>query len=42
LVGFAFEPLALADPTTIVGPISDMVAVSHDVKGMSYEESDDE
>jgi hypothetical protein len=26
---------------TIVGPILDMVAVSHDVYGASYEESDD-
>jgi hypothetical protein len=24
-----------------VGPISDMVVISHDVKGVSYEESDD-
>jgi hypothetical protein len=40
-VSFAFEPLALAYPMTIVGPVSDMVALSHDVKGASYEESDD-
>jgi hypothetical protein len=39
--GFAFEPYALADPTTISRPILDTVGVSHDVKGVSYEESDD-
>jgi hypothetical protein len=28
--GFAFEPCALADPTAIMGPISDTVVISHD------------
>jgi hypothetical protein len=30
----------LADPSAIVGPVLDTVAVSHDVEGMSYEESE--
>jgi hypothetical protein len=40
-VSFTFEPRALADPTTIVGPVLDTVVVSHDVEGMSYEVLDD-
>jgi hypothetical protein len=28
----------LADPKAIAGPVSDMIAVSHNVKGMPHEE----
>jgi hypothetical protein len=38
LVGFTLEPRALVGPSAIMGPILDMVVVSHDVEGMSYEE----
>jgi hypothetical protein len=35
--GFWLRILSFADPTTIVGPILDTVAVSRDVEGASYE-----
>jgi hypothetical protein len=41
LVGFAFKPWALVDPTAIVGLILDLIAISHDVEGVLYEESGD-
>jgi hypothetical protein len=41
LAGFSFKRSSLADPTAIVGPIIDMVAISHDVEGTSYEELGD-
>jgi hypothetical protein len=41
LAGFAFEPCALAYPTTIVRPVLDMVTISHAVEGALYEESGD-
>jgi hypothetical protein len=40
-VGFTFEPIALANPTAIVGPILEIDDASLDVEGASYEESND-
>jgi hypothetical protein len=37
--GFCLQPLALADPSAIMGPILDMVVVSCDVEGASCEGS---
>jgi hypothetical protein len=31
----------LVDPTEIMGPVLDMIAMSHGVEGTSYKESDD-
>jgi hypothetical protein len=38
---FCLRILIFADPTTIMGPILDMVAVLLDVEAVLYEESDD-
>jgi hypothetical protein len=37
--GFCLRTLSFSRPTTIVGPILDRVVVSHDVKGMTCDET---